>query len=62
MDGITKRCRKAKRLWVKDTQTMWNIFKLVVPALHSLKVFKVVFGRLKERYPFILVRQQKTAI
>ena len=23
-------CRKMKRLWVKDTQAMWKIFKLVV--------------------------------
>ena len=23
-------CRKVKRLWVKDTQAMWNMFKLVV--------------------------------
>ena len=23
-------CRKVKRIWVKDTQAMWNIFELVV--------------------------------
>ena len=33
-------CRKVKRLWVKDTHTMWNIFKMVVQHYYCWKYSK----------------------
>ena len=53
-------CRKWKRLRVKDTQTMWNIFKLVV--LHRFAESGFESGGLKTRYCFSLLWKQKNAI
>ena len=57
---MQRECRKGKRLRVKDTQTMWNIFKLVV--LHRFAESGFESGGLKTRYRFSLLWKQKTAI
>ena len=54
-------CRKVKRLWVKDTQTMWNIFKLVVLHYDCWKYSKNNFWWIENEISFHFIVKTKTA-